>query len=169
MVEENKPTDDQKLTEQDQPIPIEKKCSRCGEIKLLSEFDIAHKSTCERNRREEDSEFCCDGEGHTNTCLINKTLVTIYYELDVFPTTVLTISCFLTFRIQNLIILYHLPLFFPRPWHYHLWFRDNIRTKSGINGSFVTANAIQNLVSYSRQPNQRFSTLPITKYLTKFF
>jgi len=84
---------DQKLTEQDQPIPIEKKCSRCGEIKLLSEFDIAHKSTddraaicktCERNRREEDSEFCCDGPGHTNTCLINKTLVTIYYELDVF-------------------------------------------------------------------------------------
>ena len=81
------------------PIPVSKKCRVCKEEKLLSEFDFSNKAkdkrcsickTCEEERRYTESGFCCGGPGHTNTCLINKTLITISYELD----------CFLA-RVQN--------------------------------------------------------------------
>ena len=84
---------------QDEPIPIDKECSMCKQRKLLSEFDIAHKSSdnrtslcksCEQEKRETDSEFCCDGPGHTNQCLTDKTLEVMSCELD----------CFLA-RVQN--------------------------------------------------------------------
>src|SRR5215469_7628056 len=54
---------------EDEPIPVDKECPVCKEHKLLSEFDLAHKSsdkrapickTCEEEKRKADSEFCCD-------------------------------------------------------------------------------------------------------------
>jgi hypothetical protein len=77
--------------------PISKKCCLCKQERLLSEFDLTNKSkdkhasickTCERERHIES--ICCGGPGHTNRCLMNKTCITLYYELD----------CFLA-RVQN--------------------------------------------------------------------
>ena len=60
-------------------LEIKKECPVCKEHKLLSEFDLAHMSsdkrapickTCEEEKRKADSEFCCDGPGHTNTVRI---------------------------------------------------------------------------------------------------
>jgi len=33
--------------------------------------------------QETDPEFCCEGPGHTNSC-VNKTLTVMYYELECF-------------------------------------------------------------------------------------
>ena len=78
--------------------PISKKCSVCKQEKLLSEFDLSNAAKdnrasackiCEEEKIKTES-ICCRVPGHTNRCLINKTLVTISYELD----------CFLA-RVQN--------------------------------------------------------------------
>ena len=78
--------------------PVSKICRVCKQEKLLSEFDLSNKSKdkrasvckiCEEEKIKTES-ICCSRPGHTNRCLINKTLVTIHYELD----------CFLA-RVQN--------------------------------------------------------------------
>ena len=77
----------------DEPIPIDKECTMCKQRKLLSAFDLAHKSkdkrtsickSCEEEKRNQESEFYCDGPGHTNACLTNKTLEVMSCELDFF-------------------------------------------------------------------------------------
>jgi hypothetical protein len=75
----------------DEPILIDKECTMCKQRKLLSAFDLAHKSkdkrtsickSCEEEKRNQESEFCCDGPGHTNMCLTNKTLEVMSCELE---------------------------------------------------------------------------------------
>lgn len=86
--EENKPTNDQKLIEQDQPIPIEKKCSRCGEIKLLSEFEIdeaandKHADVCKSCVQHENEEYgkCC--EAHFQDMMMSNTFKQLTILLD---------------------------------------------------------------------------------------
>src|SRR5215469_8252903 len=112
---------------EDEPIPVDKECPVCKKRKLLSEFVLAHKSSdkrasickiCEEEKRKVDSEFCCDGPVHTNTCLINKTLDVMSWELD----------CFLA-RVQNELAV--------RPYIIEIM-REVIR-QDGINKKPMTA------------------------------
>ena len=77
----------------EEPNPINKKCGLCNQYKLLSEFDYSQTANdrralfckeCESERRETDDNCCCSGgdHGHTNDCIIIKTLHTTTHELD---------------------------------------------------------------------------------------
>jgi hypothetical protein len=81
------------MIEEESIPPIDKQCKKCGETKLLSEFDWLPKSedkhnsickACERKMQETDEESSCEGPGHTNSCVINKTLTVMYHELELF-------------------------------------------------------------------------------------
>ena len=79
---------EQMMSEPNPNTPISKRCKRCKQVKLFSDFDFSSKSkdkraaTCKSCMEERG--IICEGPPHTNTCIIEKTLTVMYYELDCF-------------------------------------------------------------------------------------